>query len=103
MCDYTIGITRDDVPVMRSACLRFVLFSSSGVRGRRTNASHAVHAVRVARTSTSDAGSLPAVAICSATLATAADSNGSASVMAEHIPAPRALIVLLARNLHSIR
>ena len=82
--------------------------SSHGVcracrRRCRANASHAVHAVRVARTGAADAGSLPVVAICSATLATAADSNGSASVMAEHIPAPRALIVLLARNLHSIR
>ena len=55
----------------------------------------AVHAVRVPSTGAADAGTLHAVTICSRTLAAAAISKGSASLMTELMTARLALIEVL--------
>ena len=64
---------------------------------------HAVHAACPHRTMPADAGTLHAVSIRSRTVATTADSTGSASLMTEPITVPHALIEALGDHLQSSR
>ena len=75
--------------------LRFAAPAGGGRRRRRAEQDQAVHAVRVPSTGAADAGTLHAVTTRSRTLAAAAASKGSASLMTELMTARLALIEVL--------
>ena len=76
--------------------LQFAAPAEHGRRRRRAEQDQAVHAVRVPRTTgAADADTLHAVTIRSRTLAAAAISKGSASLMTELMTARLALIEVL--------
>ena len=75
--------------------LRFGASAGGGRRRRRAEQDQAVHAVRVPSTGAADADTLHAVTIRSRTLAEAAISKGSASLMTELMTARLALIEVL--------
>ena len=75
--------------------LRFGAPAGGGRRRRRAEQDQAVHAVRVPRTGAADADTLHAVTIRSRTLAAAAISKGSASLMTDLMTARLALIEVL--------
>ena len=75
--------------------LRFGAPAGGGYRRGRAEQDQAVHAVRVPRTGAADADTLHAVTIRSRTLAEAAISKGSASLMTELMTARLALIEVL--------
>ena len=75
--------------------LHFAAPAEHGSRRRQAEQDQAVHAVRVPRTGAADADTLHAVTIRSRTLAAAAISKGSASLMTELMTARLALIEVL--------
>ena len=75
--------------------LRFAAPAGGRRRRRRAEQDQAVHAVRVPRTGAADADTLRAVTIRSRTLAAAAVSKGSASLMTDLMTARLALIEVL--------
>ena len=82
-------------PLKREVFLRFAGTAGAGRRRRRAQQDQAVHAVRVPSTGAADADTLHAVTIRSRTLAAAAISKGSASLMTELMTARLALIEVL--------
>ena len=85
------------LPVPRSMFLQIAAPAGAGHRHCRAKQDQAVHAVRVPSTGAADAGTLHAVTIRSRTLAEAAISEGSASLMTDHMPACLALTEVLVR------
>ena len=81
--------------MMRTLILHFAGPCRTAASGRRAKQDQAVHAVRVPRTGAADADTLHAVTIRSRTLAAAAISKGSASLMTELMTARLALIEVL--------
>ena len=93
--DNTIGIFRALLVGRQQLPSVCRLCTSSWLRRRRAKQDQAVHAVRVPITGAADAGTLYAVTIRSRTLAAAAVSKGSASLMTELMTARLALIEAL--------